>query len=1129
METSRIKYCKIYPGIGIGRVGDSPDGLFVGPEAPGRGPEAEGGFKDLDNRIKRQAARFRIYGFDESDKAVMEVTHNTPGAVITWSVELANTKASWYRFDGVTQGLLNDTQGQQDQLRNFSVKDRNQLEIRPSAKLISGVDQKGDQYAFADGAFMGQPIYLGELRTDESGRLLVLGGRGKSGGTDQARPITHYANNDFWHDDIADGPVTARVAIGGVDVEVRGTSWVICAPPKFATHIPNVVPLYDVMAEATGVKPPSSLSFMKDIYPIFARIADQQWVNAMSLRGHGPQKPANFRDPAVIAKLRDKSTDGAAWRSRVFARIRDPRLKSIDQASYMFMPALSGDEGDVKEGDPRTWLYLTETMYSILEQWAAGKFEDDWVEKADVPLPFAEIGVDEQPAALDRAALELCAGGAFFPGIETTYIARDPSYFEEPFRFKAGKFQPGDMTKRMAVPWQADFFECMVHWWPAQRPDDVVSMDVVDLALDEFDDEARNLRLAASLTDRIRWDRGVGDRLFFPDLPPGEPRPRPGDNDMVTAWNEMGFVSPFRTKYGETLHVESGRSRYDGLKDRDYFYYLLNLDSYPDFLPKAKQLAKNFLQEAEQLMDDPTVAADPDAKDLRFFAYSRELFDQRLDEIYAKLQRGIEQDPLEDPTYPFRKKEDAIERIRQFAPLNQLDGAWIRNIAHAGPIDEVSALLFSIWMDEMGDGNAEQNHATVYTRLMEKFGIIMQPIHTVDYAKNPDLLDSAFTTPMFELAISQFTQTFFPEILGMTLNLEWEVLSLWPTVMLFRKCNIDPHFYELHIGIDNAANGHGAKARQAVYRFLDDAASRGGDAEVQRLWRRIWTGYVAFASTGTLGRDLSAMLIRRREHPETPADKVADIIISKKAYGSLNHGPKQLGSDLINNLFEDPEAFMNALVQNDYIVPGSPAESSFFRYISFDGPMYKVFTEDEVRAFQDWVVWLGTKTKPQPVQTDPALLMAACIDTMRSQQLTSGTHRVTKLTGPDPNNPGQSISLSVSEWFSQPTAILMRVLSDSANGWIVTKDSAHSPLITIILDADNEMSRIFRNVAPKSGGKTWKDVVIAWINAGCPLPKVALQRGLPNVHMHSAGFALSRRVASVRRLQGRIVGMGAIH
>jgi hypothetical protein len=1132
MAEPKITYCKIYPGIGVARVGDSPDGFFIGPEAPGRGPEPEGGFKDLDNRIKRQAARFRIYGFDATDTPVQEVTLDTPGASIAWSVQLANAKASWYAFDGVTKGLENDTHGTPDKLRNKGVQDRSQLEIRPGPKQIAGKSKAGDQFAFNDGAFVGKAVYLGELRTDESGRLIVLGGRGTSDGTPDAKPITHYANNDFWHDDTSDGPVTAKVTLDGVDVEVRGTSWVICGPPKFATHIANVVPLYDVMAEAAGAKPPTNPSFRKDIYPIFARIADQQWVNAMSLRGHGPQKAANFRDPAVIRKLRDKSDAGSDFRSAVFKRIRDPRLKSVDQASYMFMPSLSGDEGDVREGDTARWLYLTENLYSILERWSAGQFDDDWVDNEPSPPPFDKIEVAQQPAALNRAALEMCTGGAFFPGIEITYIARNPDYYSEPFRFKAGQFQPGEMTKRMAVPWQADFYECQVHWWPAQRPDDVINQDVVDLALEEFGGEARNLRLAASLTDRIRWDRGVGARLFYPDPPEGERAPQPGDNDMVSKWREMGFVTPFRTKYGELLHVESGRSRYDGLRDRDYFYYLLNIELYPDFLPRAKQIAESFLQAAEQLMENPATASDPDARDLRFFAYSRDAFDQRLDEIYAKLQRGIEQDPMLDPDYPFRNQADAIERIRQFAPLNQLDGAWIRNIAHAGPIDEVSALLFSVWMDEMGDGNPEQNHANVYTRLMEKVGIVMQPINSLDYANNKDLLDSAFTVPMFELAISQFTKTFYPEILGMTLQLEWEVLALWPTVMLFREVKLDPHFYELHIGIDNAANGHGAKARQAVYSFLDAAYSRGGSAEVQDCWRRIWRGYVAFASSGTLGRDLAALLKARKDNPETPEDKVIDIINEKKAYGSLNHGPRTLGTDLINDLFEDPPAFLKALVQSNYIVPGSPAESPFFRYISFDGPMYKVFNDDEIRAWQDWVVWLGGQSQPEPVEKDPAKLMAACIDALRGRQGGSTTHRVTKLTGPDPHNPGQTVSLSVSEWFTQPTPVFMSVLSDPANGWIVRKDSAHSPLLTQILSLDNPMSQAFQGVAPNSGGKTWKDVLIAWIDADCPVSKPTAQGALTAAlaaRRHAAGSVLRHRVAAIRRLGGRELGMGAIH
>jgi hypothetical protein len=61
-ETESITRYVIYPGIGIARVGNAPDDYFIGPESPGQIPAPEGGFKDAEGRMKRQAARFRIYG-----------------------------------------------------------------------------------------------------------------------------------------------------------------------------------------------------------------------------------------------------------------------------------------------------------------------------------------------------------------------------------------------------------------------------------------------------------------------------------------------------------------------------------------------------------------------------------------------------------------------------------------------------------------------------------------------------------------------------------------------------------------------------------------------------------------------------------------------------------------------------------------------------------------------------------------------------------------------------------------------------------------------------------------------------------------------------------------------------------
>src|SRR5438309_7732985 len=55
----------IHPAIGIARVGNSEDSFFFAPDVPGALPRSpQRGFKDRRGAIARQAARFRIYGFD---------------------------------------------------------------------------------------------------------------------------------------------------------------------------------------------------------------------------------------------------------------------------------------------------------------------------------------------------------------------------------------------------------------------------------------------------------------------------------------------------------------------------------------------------------------------------------------------------------------------------------------------------------------------------------------------------------------------------------------------------------------------------------------------------------------------------------------------------------------------------------------------------------------------------------------------------------------------------------------------------------------------------------------------------------------------------------------------------------
>ena len=98
---------------------------------------------------------------------------------------------------------------------------------------------------FDTGKFIGKTIYLGELRTDEAGRLIVLGGRGKSASFDGTKAVT-FANNEGWHDDVSDGPVTAKVIYDGQELKVD-PAWVVVAPPNYAPMQKSVRTMWDLM------------------------------------------------------------------------------------------------------------------------------------------------------------------------------------------------------------------------------------------------------------------------------------------------------------------------------------------------------------------------------------------------------------------------------------------------------------------------------------------------------------------------------------------------------------------------------------------------------------------------------------------------------------------------------------------------------------------------------------------------------------------------------------------------------------------------------------------------------------------------------------------------------------------
>ncbi|MFT5527897.1 MAG: hypothetical protein ACI9HK_005883, partial [Pirellulaceae bacterium] len=380
------------------------------------------GYKDGQEKIKKQAQRFRIYAFDDQGRVVREVTGGKD--TITWTVKLANTKAAWYEFNNPLD-MGEFVRAIPGKLRNnfFVGKERECLEIAPDEVSITGngtnAAGKDSKYEMAD-VFWRPPnevkVTLGRLETDNQGRLVVVPGGGAGAPAPPGTPIDNFADNDGWYDDWADGWVKAEVTLeDGSKVEVD-PAWVACCGPDFAPEILPFVTLYDVVRDVmvNGKKKPleempsGRLSFRGEIYPFFRRLGLMEWVSAASDLREGWIQTGDFLDPQYMKKLADPSPANQAFREKVFQQFRHPDEYKFYENDGEFkekiqykIPYMLGS-GVNYDFSPAHWFAMPKLCFDILEQWSKGNFVDDLdvVTAAEKTGKFEDVPLGQQPMAL---------------------------------------------------------------------------------------------------------------------------------------------------------------------------------------------------------------------------------------------------------------------------------------------------------------------------------------------------------------------------------------------------------------------------------------------------------------------------------------------------------------------------------------------------------------------------------------------------------------------------------------------------------------------------------------------------------------------------------------------------------
>jgi len=229
----------------------------------------------------------------------------------------------------------------------------------------------------------------------------------------------------------------------------------------------------------------------------------------------------------------------------------------------------------------------------VLRQWALGLFYNERTEGWTVPDPWQPYAdwVNHTGRDLDRGVITNLLGGSFCPGAEIGWVMRNPAIWREPYRIKADPgfynfgqtpaqantgqvpdsnyafyagedlslandfatgLQPGDLSKYMSVPWQADFNEC------STQPIDVTYEQWNVIYPDGDNDQlmGREQRIWETLwwpahRPLQTWElvsvSGGAPTISWLDWTPGVPQTNAGDLKMVREWWRLGFVrnNPF--------------------------------------------------------------------------------------------------------------------------------------------------------------------------------------------------------------------------------------------------------------------------------------------------------------------------------------------------------------------------------------------------------------------------------------------------------------------------------------------------------------------------------------------------------------------------------------------------------
>ncbi|KAE9655029.1 iron-containing redox enzyme family protein [Pseudomonas sp. PB105] len=351
--------------------------------------------------------------------------------------------------------------------------------------------------------------------------------------------------------------------------------------------------------------------------------------------------------------------------------------------------------------------------------------------------------------------------------------------------------------------------------------------------------------------------------------------------------------------------------------------------------PNAESVAREFLQTQLARVQDATNELPAEPEQLLAWV------EQRCAAVAQDYADYLEQRQQGRPRRYFQNKAHALYVLQRVAPTKQVDGAWLYGLLHYWQDQRFDGLL-STYLEELGDGEAAQNHVVIYRKLLSD--------HDAD--SDAGVEDEHYLQGALQLALGLCAEEFLPQVIGYNLGYEQLPLHLLITSYELSELGIDPYYFTLHVTIDNASSGHACKAAQSVLNLLPLGEGRAD------FYRRVAEGY----RLNDLGPGTTAVIEQFDLHAEVVA-----MLERKRTFGQHMHSDYcRFEGKTVNQWLAQPGqvgAFLQALQDKGWIKRNQdPAESRFWQLIEGAGAaMFGVFSGYEKQVLHDWIAgeWIS--------------------------------------------------------------------------------------------------------------------------------------------------------------------------